>query len=163
MNFDMNQVLASRWMAKEDVPEGSGVDLIMRHVTQEVVGDDQVDKFALHFHGSYKPLLLNKTNTRVLVALFGGDSGQWANKPINVYSDPLVGYGGKLTGGVRLRAAQDQRNRPQPPAQRRPAPPAGWPQGQASTPAHDPSMQGSMGSGFDDMQDDVPWDQTSRP
>jgi len=164
MNFNMQDVLASRWMAKEDVPEGTGVDLQMRSVSHETVGDDQAEKYALHFHGSYKPLLLNKTNVRVIVALYGADSGRWVNQPINVYCDPLVGYGGRLTGGVRVRAAQAAQNRPRVPAV--PAAPAGWPQGkpmpQASTPAHDPSMQGSMGSGFDDMQGDTPWDTGTR-
>ena len=103
-NFDMNSALESRWMQRHHVP-AHGVDLTIREVTHENVGDLQEDKFALHFHGSYKPLLLNKTNIRVLTSLFGSQSGDWSNKQVNVYDDPNIAYGGKLVGGVRLRAA----------------------------------------------------------
>lgn len=102
MNFDMNQVLSSKWMAKEDVPV-QGVDLIIRQITQEAVGDEMEEKYAMHFHGSYKPLLLNRTNIRIVMSLYGPKSESWLNNPICVYNDPTISYGGRLTGGVRLR------------------------------------------------------------
>jgi hypothetical protein len=113
MNFDMNETLASKWMSKDDVPT-QGVDLIIRQITQEQVGDEMEDKFAMHFHGSYKPLLLNRTNIRIVMSLYGPKSDAWINQPICVYNDPTISYGGRLTGGVRLRMAQ---------AARQPAPP----------------------------------------
>ena len=122
-SFDMNDVLSSKWMSKEDVPV-QGVDLIMRAVTQESIGDDMEEKFALHFHGSYKPLLLNRTNTRIIMSLYGPKTDAWVNQPICVYNDPTISYAGRLTGGVRLRMPQQSRPAPAPV----PPAPAGWPQ-----------------------------------
>ena len=123
MNLDMNELLASKWMAKEDVPQ-QGVDLLMRAVTQESVGEDLEDKVALHFHGSYKPLLLNRTNTRIIMSLYGPKTDAWVNQPICVYNDPTISYAGRLTGGVRVRMPQQTR----PAAATVPPAPHGWPQ-----------------------------------
>jgi len=114
-NFNMNDVLASKWMAKDDVPT-QGVDLIIRQLTKEEVGDELEEKFAMHFHGSYKPLLLNRTNIRIVMSLYGPNSADWINKPICVYNDPTISFAGRLTGGVRLRMPQPaQRQAPPPP------------------------------------------------
>jgi hypothetical protein len=115
MSINFDQVLSSKWMSKDDVPT-QGVDLIIRSITQEQVGDELEEKLALHFHGSYKPLLLNRTNIRILQSIYGSDSSKCLNQPICVYCDPTISYGGRLTGGVRLRMPQ--------PAQRPAAPPA---------------------------------------
>lgn len=127
MNFDMNDVLSSKWMAKEDVPV-HGVDLIMRTVSQESIGDDMEEKFALHFHGSYKPLLLNRTNTRIIMSLYGPKTDAWINQPICVYNDPTISYAGRLTGGVRLRMPQQVGHGARPAPAPVPPAPAGWPQ-----------------------------------
>lgn len=111
MNFNINEVLSSRWMAKEDVPT-SGVNLTVREVTQEAVGEELEAKLALHFHGSYKPLLLNRTNLRILGALLGNNTGEWKGKAVCVYSDPTISFGGKLVGGVRVRAPHEERPAP---------------------------------------------------
>jgi len=105
MGYNMNEVLSSKWMANTDLPT-SGVDLQMLNVTKEAVGEMLEEKFALHFNGGFKPLLLNRTNIRILSALHGADTGQWIGKTVNVYNDPTVSYAGRMTGGVRIRAAQ---------------------------------------------------------
>jgi hypothetical protein len=105
MSINFDQVLSSKWMSRTDVPQ-QGVDLIIRAITQEQVGDELEDKIALHFHGSYKPLLLNRTNLRILQSIYGSNSDNCINKPVCVYDDPTISYGGRLTGGVRLRMSQ---------------------------------------------------------
>jgi len=101
MNINFNDVLASKWMSATDLPP-QGVDLIIRSFSMEQVGDELEDKVALHFHGSYKPLLLNRTNLRILQSIHG-TSENCINKAICVYNDPSISFGGRLTGGVRLR------------------------------------------------------------
>jgi hypothetical protein len=158
--FNMNEALAGRWLSQLEVPE-DGVELIIKAVSQEVVGDEQSEKYALHFRDkNYKPLLLNKTNIRVLVDLYGGESEAWLGQPIVVYSDPNISYGGKRIGGVRLRNPQPTRR----PGPHRPGPaPAGWPDQTTrglSGPANaspDPRANGNMGgSGMDDLDNDIP-------
>jgi len=112
MGFNMNEVLSSKWMANTDLPT-SGVDLQMLNVTKEAVGEMLEEKFALHFNGGFKPLLLNRTNIRILSALHGADTGGWIGKTVNVYNDPTVSYAGRMTGGVRIRAAQAASNQQQ--------------------------------------------------
>ena len=104
MNIDFSQVLASNWLSKDDVTT-LGTEAIISKITPEEVGDPPVEKYALHFHGDLKPLLLNPTNIRILVALYGPLSDDWLNQPIIVYSDPTVSYAGRIAGGVRLRMA----------------------------------------------------------
>jgi hypothetical protein len=134
MTISFDDLLASRWMAGTDLPP-QGIDLVMRSFTQEQVGDQLEDKVALHFHGSYKPLLLNRTNLRILQSLHG-TTENCINKTICVYNDPTISYGGRLTGGIRLRM-------PTPVHTQAPPPPNAHPQFTTQTPK--------------DLASDLPW------
>ena len=102
MSFDMNnEVLASRWLSKNDVTV-AGIPARIDSVTEERVGQDQERKFALHFKGNIKPLLLNKVNVRVLVALHGPRTDQWIGKPVLLVNDLSVNFNGQV-GAVRVR------------------------------------------------------------
>lgn len=107
VNINMNEVLSSKWLANTDLPE-QGIDLQMLNVTKESVGEMLEEKFALHFNAGYKPLLLNRTNIRIISSLFGPQTQSWIGKTVNVYNDPTVSYGGRITGGVRVRPAMQQ-------------------------------------------------------
>ena len=99
----MTQAL-SDWMKKEDI-SAEGVDLEIARVSKELVGQEQEVKFALHFvESDYLPLLLNRTNVRILVDLFGIESDDWRGRKVRVYADPNVSFGGKRVGGVRVGA-----------------------------------------------------------
>ena len=101
-NFDMGAVLASPWASKEDAPT-SGIELIIAGVSQEELGPEKERKFALHFKYGFKPMLINKTNVRILSALFGPQTDGWINRTVVVYNDPTVGFGGQIMGGLRVR------------------------------------------------------------
>ena len=106
MKFDMTEALGGRLLAQTDVSE-DGVNLKIKGVTKEVVGDDNTKKFALHFEGgNYLPMLMNKTNVRILIGLFGKDASEWKGQPICVYHDPNVMYAGKQVGGLRVKKAR---------------------------------------------------------
>ena len=69
-------------------------------------------KWVAYFDGEDKGLVLNKVNLeRAARALGSDDTDDWIGKPIVVFYDPNVEFGGKLVGGIRLRA-------PKPPSQR---------------------------------------------
>ena len=104
--MDMTQAIASKWMANTDVPV-EGVNLTIKGVTQEAVGEMLETKYALRFHGDYKPLLLNKTNIRILISMLGQDSSTWTGKKVNVFNDLSVSYQGKV-GGTRVRPAAQE-------------------------------------------------------
>ena len=51
-----------------------------------------------------KGLRLNKTNLRAMQRLYGNKTKDWPGKSVTMYSDPDVKFGGKVVGGVRIRA-----------------------------------------------------------
>ena len=62
-------------------------------------------KWALNFHESDKPLVLNSTNIQLCERIFGSDdTDHWNGKKVVLYVDPTVSYGGKVVGGIRVRA-----------------------------------------------------------
>ncbi len=59
----------------------------------------------LHFADpNVKPLGLNVTNKRILVAAYGDESDNWRGQPVEIYVDPNVTNSrGEIVGGIRLR------------------------------------------------------------
>jgi hypothetical protein len=74
-------------------------------------------KWAMTFAESDKPLVLNSTNIQLCERIFASDdTDHWVNKKVVLYVDPTVSYGGKVVGGIRVRA-------PKPGAVPKPPPP----------------------------------------
>lgn len=97
----------SKYLAKEDVGE-EGMNVTIAGFSQEEVkGDDGTELCpVLHFEEDVKPLILNKTNkNRIKHITKAETAGQARGKKINVFNDPMVEFGGRLTGGVRIRPA----------------------------------------------------------
>jgi hypothetical protein len=62
-------------------------------------------KWALNFHESDKPLVLNSTNIQLCERIFSSDNtDDWNGKRLVLYVDPTVSYSGKVVGGIRVRA-----------------------------------------------------------
>jgi len=108
MNLDELIKSKSDYLKKEDVGE-DGVNLTIKGFKKvQVEGDNgEEEKIAMFFaEENYKPLLLNITNKNRLKIATGQDTVEGVKgKVINVYNDPYVEFGGKITGGVRIRAA----------------------------------------------------------
>ena len=100
--MDMSKFLGGNYLRKEDVDQ-RGTDLCISHVMEEEVGED--NKPCIHWTSNHKPMALNKTNTRILMAAFGNDSRDWAGKWVNVYNDLTVVFNGAV-GGLRIRPRQ---------------------------------------------------------
>ncbi len=103
--MNMNDMFPSKWLAKEDVLARPGevwnvtISLAERQMVKGQFG--QEEKTILHMSGA-KPMILNKSNGKTLVRAFG-NSENWPGKLIELYVDPDVEYGGKVTGGIRIR------------------------------------------------------------
>jgi hypothetical protein len=98
----------------------------------------------VYFENIDKPLVLNFTNKEILVNAFGKNPADWLNSAVGILVDPNVMFGGKRTGGVRLRAllppaAAKPATRPAPqPTPTQPAAAANeWPEEQGD-PGFDP-------------------------
>ncbi len=99
------------WLASEDI----GLD-VERNVTIQDVELHKNVKFdqgrtedkvpALRFEGQDKRMILNSTNRKMLVRLFGMDTKDWRNKRVALYVDPDVKMAGQKVNGLRIRPAQ---------------------------------------------------------
>lgn len=102
----VNDLTKSKYLKGDDVKPPklftiSGYDL----VELDKDGGQKEKRYALTFRESEKPLVLNKTNGVIIAKICGSDDFDgWIGKKIVVYFDENVGFGGKLTGGIRVRA-----------------------------------------------------------
>lgn len=108
---DISQMKNSKFLAQGDVKERPLL-LTMTTVSQENVAKEGVEpemKWCLHFEESDKPLVLNQINMQLIAQITGStNSDNWAGKKVVLFNDPTVSFGGKLTGGIRVRAPKNQ-------------------------------------------------------
>lgn len=68
-------------------------------------GERPDPKYIFKFRELEKPLVMNFTNGSIVSSILGTeDFDQWMGKEVVLYRDPTVGFGGKITGGIRIRA-----------------------------------------------------------
>jgi hypothetical protein len=142
---NINQMMPSKYLKKEDVPQPALVTI--RSFSQDNVaqqGQPEEKKWIMHFEEFENGLVMNSTNLQLCaMALSSEETDDWLGKQVVLFADPNVSFGGKLVGGLRIRA----RRRPAPvvaparPAQRRPVAP----------PEYDDTDPGSLGGEFDDQ------------
>jgi hypothetical protein len=115
----------SPYLAQEDIADP--IIVTMNNVTINTALRNQE---VLHFSDEVKPLPLNLTNKRAIVAAYGDETNAWRGQRIELYINPdVTNSKGEVTGGIRLRipaappapkptstaeAAARQRERPTP-------------------------------------------------
>ncbi len=101
-----SEMRESKFLKQSDV--GAGALFTVTDCKQYNVamqGAEPEMKWCLEFHESDKPLVLNATNIHICEQVFGSDdTDHWIGKKIVLYTDPNVSFGGKLVGGIRVRA-----------------------------------------------------------
>lgn len=107
MSFDQLVPTDSKYLKQGDVGE-DGVILTIRGFKQEELKTDDggtETKVILYFvEEGYKPMVLNRTNSELVGKATGAaNAGEARGKKIVVYADPTVGFGGKITGGLRIK------------------------------------------------------------
>jgi len=112
-----SQMLPSKFLRQADV--GRGVLLTITGCKEvDVAEDDQPreSKWALTFAETAKPLVLNATNIQSCEHIFASDdSDHWIGKKLVAYTDPTISFGGKVVGGIRVRAPRLPAPQPPPP------------------------------------------------
>lgn len=93
----------SRYVSKDDVatPITARIDTVRFDTINGDKGDE--DKPVMYFRDGVKPMILNNTNWMTVEEAYGQESDDWTGKPVELYLDPGVMFGGKRVGGVRLR------------------------------------------------------------
>jgi hypothetical protein len=99
-----NDFLGGNYLKKEDLSGPTTVTVT--DVWSEAVLNAERRKLIVSFEEFEKPLILNKTNTRLLVKIFGtSDTASWRGQ-ITLYVENDVEYGGRVVGGIRLHRAR---------------------------------------------------------
>lgn len=110
--MNVNDFKTSKFLKKDDV--GIGVLVTIRSITKENVAAEGADpemKICIHFNELEKPLVCNSTNAQLIAQITGEEDDieqTWIGKKIVLYTDPNVSFGGKLIGGIRVRAPKGQ-------------------------------------------------------
>jgi len=104
--MNINQLKNSNFLKKEDIEPPRLVtisDCTEVNVAKE--GAPEELRWALHFKELEKPMILNSTNGQIIAKITGSEeSDDWDGHKIVLYHDPNVSFGGKLVGGIRVRA-----------------------------------------------------------
>ena len=105
MTFDELVPSQSKYLAKNDVGEDGLILTIRGFRREEVKGDDETElKVVMYFVEDVKPMILNRTNAALLAGATGvAKAGEAKGKQIVVYNDMSVSFGGRVTGGLRIK------------------------------------------------------------
>lgn len=105
MSFDQLVPSNSKYLTKDDVGE-DGLVLTIKGFRMETLKSDEgeEDKMVLHFMEDVKPMVVNRTNAQLIGACTGvKTAGDARGKQIVVYNDITVSFGGRVTGGLRIK------------------------------------------------------------
>jgi hypothetical protein len=98
----------SPWLASEDLL-GAGdqkVKILRCHKYKNVEfdgGRKEETVYALEFEGKKKQLVLNSTNRKSLVNLYGGNVKDWCDQEVTLWVDENVRFAGKRVCGIRIK------------------------------------------------------------
>ena len=101
MNID--DAFPSKYLKASDLPEEGSQPAKIEKIQIEEVGQQKQKKPVVHFEDLDKPLILNKTNAKVISSLTGsGDFDDWIGKTINLYRAE-VEFQGDMVEAIRVR------------------------------------------------------------
>lgn len=93
-----------RFFGTDDVRDQSVVATIKGFGREEMENDGTTEKVSvMHLEGQDRAVILKTTTLNTLKDLFGTPN-EAVGKPIELYFDPTVSFGGKRVGGLRLRS-----------------------------------------------------------
>lgn len=102
----ISQMVPSSFLKQSDFDENGLICTVDRLEQQNVARDDEPaeNKWIVFFREFDKGMVLNTTNINLLAkACDSDDTDDWTGKEVVVYVDPNVGFGGKTTGGLRIK------------------------------------------------------------
>ncbi len=106
----LGQMTESKYLKQADIPQPVLVTISgFTRVNVAQDGEAPEHKWTISFVELDKPMVLNSTNIQLLgVATGTDDTDEMVGRKIVVYTDPNVSYGGKLVGGLRIRASRQK-------------------------------------------------------
>lgn len=103
---NVNDLKRSKFLTQGDVDPPILVTIIgYEEVDVAREGADPEMRWALYFKEVDKPLILNSTNGQIIASITGSENfDDWKGTAIVLYRDRNISFGGKLVGGIRIRA-----------------------------------------------------------
>ena len=107
---DISTFTESKFLKRADVGAGSLLTIVCCEQQNVAKADDAPEmKWCLFFKETDKPMVLNRTNAELCAQITNErNSDNWAGHKIVAYDDPSISYGGKLVGGIRVRAPRNK-------------------------------------------------------
>lgn len=105
LSFDQLVPSNSNYLKKDDVGEDGMILTIKGFKSESIDGDDgKEEKVVMYFEEDVKPMVVNRTNSQLIGICTGAKhAGEARGKKIVVYNDPTISFGGKITGGLRVK------------------------------------------------------------
>jgi hypothetical protein len=96
---------SGHYLKKEDLSDLVDTELLwVKEETVTAPGKDTTTRLVAYFEGLSKGLVLNTANCETLAEITETDDpNEWKDVALQLYVDPDVKYGGKKTGGIRIR------------------------------------------------------------
>lgn len=102
--MDIDAAFPSKYLKSADLQDRN-VQLVIDRIEVEEVGfgRDKDSKPVLYFQKAKKGLVLNKTNSNAIKAVYGRDTDQWIGKPLVLFP-AMVDFAGETVEAIRVRA-----------------------------------------------------------
>ena len=97
----MSTAFPSKYLRAADLQDRPH-SMIMHRVEMDTVADGEDKKPVLYFTKAQKGLVLNKTNSKVIVNAYGDDSDGWEGKPLIIFPT-TVDFRGDMVEAIRVR------------------------------------------------------------
>lgn len=96
---------SGHYLKKEDLSDPVDTELVwVKEETVTAPGKDTTTRLVDYFEGLSKGLVLNTANCETLAEITGtNDPNGWKDVAVQLIVDPDVTYGGRKTGGIRIR------------------------------------------------------------
>jgi hypothetical protein len=96
---------SGHYLKKEDLSDPVDTELLwVREEKVTAPGKDTTTRLVAYFEGLSKGLVLNTANCEILAEITGTDDpNEWKDVAVQLIVDPDVTYGGRKTGGIRIR------------------------------------------------------------
>lgn len=82
----------------------------IKEVRDELVGMDQDNKPVMYLEEHERGIVLNKTNARAVVKVYGDDETTWPGKQLVLRTEP-VAFKGETTNAIRMAPAAPARRK----------------------------------------------------
>ena len=82
--------------------EGTEAVLTIKGVGKAIVGKEKVEKGVVYFLEVPRGLVLNRTNVKRIINLYGNDTDQWTGKKLTLYPSE-ADFSGNVVPCIRVR------------------------------------------------------------